>query len=58
MRQGPALQKVVLVAITGYRLEADRQCSQEAGFDHHLVKPVDFPALLELLAAIAEARAI
>jgi PAS domain S-box-containing protein len=57
MRQEPILQNVVLVAITGYGLESDRRRSQEAGFDHHLVKPVDFQALLELLAAIAEARA-
>jgi CheY-like chemotaxis protein len=57
VRQDPALQKVVLVAITGYGLDSDRQRSQEAGFDHHLVKPVDFDVLLELLATIAEARA-
>jgi CheY-like chemotaxis protein len=57
MRQDPALQNTVLVAVTGYGLESDRVRSQEAGFDHHLVKPVDFDELLELLAAIAEARA-
>jgi PAS domain S-box-containing protein len=57
MRQNLALQNVVLVAVTGYGLESDRARAQEAGFDHHLVKPVDFDALLELLAAIAEARA-
>jgi two-component system CheB/CheR fusion protein len=56
IRQDPALQNIVLVAVTGYGLESDRVRSQEAGFDHHLVKPVDFDALLELLAAIAEAR--
>jgi CheY-like chemotaxis protein len=57
MRQDPALQKAVLVAVTGYGLESDRLRSQEAGFDHHLVKPVDFDKLLGLLATIAEARA-
>jgi CheY-like chemotaxis protein len=51
MRQEPALQNAVLVAITGYGQELDRQRSQEAGFDHHLVKPPDLEALLQLLAA-------
>jgi two-component system, chemotaxis family, CheB/CheR fusion protein len=57
MRQDSSLQNILLVAVTGYGLESDRLRSQEAGFDHHLVKPVDFNALLELLATIAEARA-
>jgi two-component system CheB/CheR fusion protein len=56
IRQDPALQNLVLVAVTGYGLESDRLRSQEAGFDHHLVKPVDFDTLLGLLATIAEAR--
>jgi CheY-like chemotaxis protein/two-component sensor histidine kinase len=55
--QDLALQNLVLVAVTGYGLESDRLRAQEAGFDHHLVKPVDFDALLGLLATIAEARA-
>jgi CheY-like chemotaxis protein len=42
IRQEPALRDTVLVAITGYEREADRQRSQQAGFDHHLVKPADF----------------
>jgi CheY-like chemotaxis protein len=45
----------VLVAITGYGQESDRQRSREAGFDHHLVKPPDIDALRQLFAAIAEA---
>jgi two-component system, sensor histidine kinase len=51
MRQEPALQNAVLVAITGYGQELDRQRSREAGLDHHLVKPPDLEALLQLLAA-------
>jgi CheY-like chemotaxis protein len=54
MRQEPMLQNVVLVAITGYGQESDRQRSEEAGFDRHLVKPLDIDVLQELLAAIAE----
>jgi PAS domain S-box-containing protein len=38
-----------LVAITGYGQERDQQLSREAGFDRHLVKPVDPLALRELL---------
>ena len=54
MRQEPALQNVVLVALTGYGQESERQRSEEAGFDHHLVKPPDISALQQLFAAIAE----
>jgi CheY-like chemotaxis protein len=38
------------VALTGWGQEEDRRRSQEAGFDHHLVKPVDLGELRELLA--------
>jgi signal transduction histidine kinase/CheY-like chemotaxis protein len=41
----------MLVAITGWGQASDRERSREAGFDHHLVKPVDVPRLLEILAA-------
>jgi len=37
-----------LVALTGYGQDEDRRRSLEAGFDHHLVKPVD----LEMLARV------
>jgi CheY-like chemotaxis protein len=39
----------VLVAVTGYGQAEDRLRSREAGFDHHLVKPVDIDALRRLL---------
>jgi CheY-like chemotaxis protein len=54
MRQEPALQNVVLVAVTGYGQGSDRQHSEEAGFDHHLVKPPDIGALQQLFAAIVD----
>jgi CheY-like chemotaxis protein len=54
LRQQPALQSAVLVAMTGYGRESDRQRSQEAGFDHHLVKPGDFGKVLEILATVSE----
>jgi PAS domain S-box-containing protein len=54
LRQHLVLHKIVLVAMTGYGQETDRQRSQEAGFDHHLVKPVDFGKVLQLLATVLE----
>jgi len=44
---------VTLVALTGWGQEADRRRSAEAGFDHHLVKPVDPNELNSLLARLA-----
>ncbi|QDU26867.1 Autoinducer 2 sensor kinase/phosphatase LuxQ [Anatilimnocola aggregata] len=38
-----------LIALTGYGRESDRQQAREAGFDHHLTKPVDLQALEQLL---------
>jgi PAS domain S-box-containing protein len=54
LRQQPALGNVVLVAMTGYGQEADRRRSQEAGFDHHLVKPADFGKVEQILATISQ----
>jgi CheY-like chemotaxis protein/nitrogen-specific signal transduction histidine kinase len=43
---------MVLIAVTGWGQEEDRRRSHEAGFDKHLVKPVDPNALLKLLAEL------
>jgi DNA-binding response OmpR family regulator len=43
----------VLAAVTGYGQDEDRVRSREAGFDHHLVKPVDLELLQGLLASLA-----
>ena len=40
---------IVLIALTGWGQEADRQKSREAGFDKHLVKPVELPELTRIL---------
>jgi signal transduction histidine kinase len=53
LRQQPALQNAVLVAMTGYGQQSDRQRSHEAGFDHHLVKPGDFAKVLQILATVS-----
>ncbi len=44
-------KKAVLVALTGWGQNGDRDLSKDAGFDHHLVKPVSPRTLLQLLAA-------
>jgi len=54
IRQQPVLHNVVLVAMTGYGRDADRQRSQEVGFNAHLVKPVDFDKVQEILATVSE----
>jgi PAS domain S-box-containing protein len=50
IRQGSPESPVRLIALTGWGQEADRLRSREAGFDEHLVKPVDADALIALLA--------
>lgn len=50
LRQQPALANILLVALTGYGQDRDRQRSREAGFDHHLVKPVDFREIEKMMA--------
>lgn len=52
IRQRPWGTQASVVAITGWGQEADRLRTREAGFDHHLVKPVDVAALTSLLAAL------
>jgi CheY-like chemotaxis protein len=51
LRQQPGLEKVILVALTGYGQPEDRLRSQAAGFTHHLTKPVDPKLLHELIAS-------
>ena len=50
LRREPAFANVRLVAVSGYGQAEDRNRSKAAGFDHHLVKPVDFGQLVSLLA--------
>ena len=52
LRKEPWAKNLVLVALTGWGQEEDRHRSREAGFDAHLVKPVDHDALLRLLASL------
>jgi two-component system CheB/CheR fusion protein len=47
-----AVAPLRLVALSGYGAEHDRQRSLEAGFDHHLVKPIDPKVLRAALAPV------
>lgn len=51
-QSGSGSDRAVLVAMTGYGQERDRQLARDAGFDHHLVKPADFDELLGILAGV------
>lgn len=53
IRQHPWGKGVVMIALTGWGQQEDRRKSAEAGFDGHLVKPVDHAELMRLVAGHA-----
>jgi CheY-like chemotaxis protein len=53
LRRDLGLEDMMLVALTGYARDQDRQRSVDAGFNAHLLKPVDIGALNALLAQYA-----
>jgi CheY-like chemotaxis protein len=52
LRALPQAGRPVLIAAAGYGQEADRRRTLAAGFDYHLVKPLDMQELLEILAQV------
>lgn len=58
LRRDAALKDTTLVALTGYGREEDRQQAIMAGFDYHVVKPVEPNVLSKLLARIANGAAL
>jgi PAS domain S-box-containing protein len=56
LRQQSGMGNAVLVALTGWGQEEDRRKSKEAGFDHHLVKPMGLKELQSLLAGLKQAK--
>jgi CheY-like chemotaxis protein len=54
MRGQTGLHNAILIAMTGYGHESDRQRSLAAGFDHHLVKPIHFEKVQEILATVSQ----
>ncbi|MES2606705.1 MAG: ATP-binding protein [Pseudomonadota bacterium] len=57
LRKEPLFKEILIIAQTGWGQERDRQLAKEAGFDHHLVKPVNFETVTELLAKWGSAQA-
>ncbi|HEY1068167.1 MAG TPA: ATP-binding protein, partial [Pirellulales bacterium] len=53
LRSDPVTKNTTLIALTGWGQDDDRRRSREAGFDHHLVKPVDLAAVKAILAGVA-----
>jgi len=56
IRAQPWGERLVLIAVTGWGQDADRRRSQEAGFAHHMVKPVDPQALIDVLNALVHSN--
>jgi signal transduction histidine kinase len=54
LRADPATAGMKLVALTGYGLAEDQRMALEAGFDMHLVKPVDMGQLMKAIAAFSQ----
>lgn len=54
IRQEFGKRRPMLIAITGWRQSSDRILAKLAGFDHHMPKPFDPKALLELISPLAE----
>ncbi|MEO7270409.1 MAG: response regulator [Vicinamibacterales bacterium] len=52
IRSQPWGKAMTLIAVTGWGRESDKIRAREAGFDHHLVKPIEHDALLALLASL------
>jgi CheY-like chemotaxis protein len=52
IRQQPWSSEIFLIALTGWGQEDDRRCAEVAGFNDHMVKPVDSAVLMKLLASL------
>ena len=50
IREQPWGKEMFLIALTGWGQEEDRRRTEEAGFDHHIVKPVDPAVLMQMLS--------
>ncbi|MEK7953934.1 PAS domain-containing hybrid sensor histidine kinase/response regulator [Luteolibacter soli] len=58
LREMPLLDHTLLIALTGYGSEEDRQLAREAGFDEHLAKPADQERLQRLMRQHAQGSPI
>lgn len=57
MRAQSAKRQPLLIALTGWGQEEDERRALDAGFDRHLVKPVEYEQLVELLAGASSSQA-
>ena len=53
LRSDPSFSHTLIIALTGYGSVEDRRRAKEAGFDHHLTKPIEFPELRSVLSRSA-----
>ena len=58
IREQPWGKQMLMIAITGWGQDVDRRKSQEAGFDHHLVKPVDAHEISALMTRTRARRRV
>lgn len=56
LRELPVTRESILVAVTGWGQEDDKRRARDAGFDHHMVKPVDPEQILHVLATFRRAQ--
>jgi PAS domain S-box-containing protein len=56
LKAEPSVENTVVVALTGWGQDEDRQKSRAAGFDHHLVKPVAIGELVALMSSLDSRR--
>ena len=52
VRDDPAVASVKLIALSGWGTSADKKRAFDAGIDHHIVKPVEFESLKELIRGV------
>jgi signal transduction histidine kinase len=57
LRRESGFDRVCFIAMTGFGAYADRERAKQAGFDHHMVKPIDYAAFSHLLAQLEPAAA-
>ena len=56
MKQQTWDEKMILIAVTGWGQDDDKRKAREAGFDHHMLKPVDPQVLINMLAGLNRAK--
>lgn len=56
LRKIPELARTALIALSGYGQEEDRRRAREAGFDHHMIKPVNADEFFRVLSEVTKKR--